>query len=71
MLGISSEPLRTVTGLDTIGLYPIVHLKLDTLQNKLHIRLNPRSGGVGKISVFVNGKEVMEDANPLAAIQNA
>ncbi|MCB9334245.1 MAG: caspase family protein [Lewinellaceae bacterium] len=66
MLGISSEPLRTVTGLDTIGLYPIVHLKLDTLQNKLHIRLNPRSGGVGKISVFVNGKEVMEDANPVS-----
>ncbi len=64
VLGFSDEPLREVEGFDSVALYPAVRLQLDTLQNKLHIRLSPRNGGVGKVSVFVNGKEVIEEANP-------
>lgn len=64
ILGYSQEPLRSVAGLDTVGLYPLVTLNLDTLKNILHIKLDERNGGVGKVSVFVNGKEIVEDANP-------
>ncbi len=64
VLGFSDEPLREVEGFDSVALYPAVGLQLDTAQNKLHIRLTPRNGGVGKVSVFVNGKEVLEEANP-------
>lgn len=31
---------------------------------QLQVTLTPRSGGIGKLSFFVNGKEVLEDANP-------
>jgi WD40 repeat protein len=61
--GHSQEQIRSVAGLDTVGLYPVVTLELDTLKSILQIRLRPRSGGVGKVSVFVNGKEIVEDVN--------
>lgn len=66
LLGFSDEPLREVEGLDTIRLklYPAVEMQLDTAENKLHIQLRPRNGGVGKLSIFINGKEVKEEANP-------
>jgi WD40 repeat protein len=64
LMGFSEEPLRSVEGFDSIALYPLVRLQLDTFKNNLTIRLQPRNGGVGKVSVFVNGKEIIEDANP-------
>jgi len=64
VMGFSNEPLREVEGFDSVALYPEVRLQLDTLQNKLHIHLTPRSGGVGKVSIFVNEKEIIEEANP-------
>ncbi len=65
LLGYHDEPLRSVEQLDALELYPAVKLDLDTAQNTLRIRLVPRNGGVGKVSVFVNGKEIIEEANPL------
>lgn len=65
IMGFADEPLREVESFDSVALYPAVRLQLDTLQNKLHIHLGRRNGGVGKVSVFVNGKEVLEEANPL------
>ncbi|MCB9315468.1 MAG: caspase family protein [Lewinellaceae bacterium] len=62
--GLSAEPLRSVAGFDTVALYPKVALQLDTPGHRLHIRLQARNGGLGKTSVFINGKEVIEDANP-------
>ncbi len=64
LLGFSDEPIRSVEGFDTIALYPTVSLQLDTPTHQLQIELTPRNGGLGKVSVFVNGKEVIEDANP-------
>ena len=66
IMGFSDEPLREVEGFDSVALYPSIRLQLDTLQNKLHIQLTPRNGGVGKVSVFINDKEIIEDANPLS-----
>ena len=64
LLGFSDEPIRSVEGFDTIALYPIVSLQLDTQNHQLQIDLTPRNGGLGKVSVFINGKEIIEDANP-------
>ncbi len=64
LLGFSDEPIRSVEGFDTIALYPTVSLQLDTPTNQLQIELSPRNGGLGKVSVFINGKEIIEDANP-------
>ncbi|MBL7774797.1 MAG: caspase family protein, partial [Saprospiraceae bacterium] len=64
LMGYSRQSLREVSGFDTIGLYPTMQLQLDTPAGRLHIRLQERNGGLGKVSVFVNGKEIIEDANP-------
>ncbi|MBL7829031.1 MAG: caspase family protein, partial [Saprospiraceae bacterium] len=65
VMGFSGEPIRGVKGLDSVALYPNIRLELDSLKNQLHIYLRARSGGIGKVSVFVNDKEIIEDANPL------
>jgi len=71
ILGSSTEPIRSVLGFDSVALYPKVQLDLDTLKNLLKISLTPRNGGIGKVSVFINGKEIIEDANPPGGFDNA
>ena len=61
-LGFSTDWLRSVDRLDSVELFPAVSLSLDSTQHRLRIALSPRSGGVGKLSIFVNGKEIIEDA---------
>lgn len=62
IMGTSDEPLRTVAKFEDLPLYPSVesNIRLDTLR----LRLRERNGGIGKISLLINGKEVQEDANP-------
>ncbi len=69
LLGYSDEHIRSVEGFDTIALFPMVALQLDTPTHQLQIELTPRNGGLGKVSVFVNGKEIIEDANPLQGFE--
>jgi len=68
ILGRSDEPQRSVSGFDSVALYPKIRLQVDSLKNTLRIALSPRNGGVGKVSVFVNGKEIIEDANPASGV---
>jgi len=62
LLGLSDEPLRSVEGFADVPLYPEVALSIE--QDELRIRLTPRNGGIGPISLFINGKEVTDNANP-------
>ncbi|MCB9317561.1 MAG: caspase family protein, partial [Lewinellaceae bacterium] len=64
LLGFFKDPVRSVEGFDSIALYPLVRLQLDTLANQLTFHLSPRNGGLGKVSIFINDKEIIEDANP-------
>ncbi|HQU53243.1 MAG TPA: radical SAM protein, partial [Saprospiraceae bacterium] len=41
-----------------------INLSLDTLSHRLDVKLVPRNGGIGKTSIFINGKEIIPDANP-------
>ncbi len=64
LLGYSDEPIRSVEGFADVPLYPEIAARIDTLNQQLRIRLKPRGGGIGPVSVFLNGKEVAADANP-------
>ncbi|MEO6037113.1 MAG: caspase family protein, partial [Saprospiraceae bacterium] len=62
LLGFSSGELRNVEQFSNLALYPKIEAKID--QNQLKINLIVQNGGVGKLSLFVNDKEVGEDVNP-------
>lgn len=65
LMGLAATGVRPVEGFRGVDLFPEVtaDIKRDTLQ----IRLNERNGGIGRIAVFVNGKEVVADLNPVVA----
>lgn len=55
------DEIRDVTGLTVVNMYPKV---VGELKNKqLQLQLEERSGGIGKLSFFINGIEVEEDIN--------
>ena len=62
IFGTSDESLRNIKAMEDIQLYP--EIKLSTKDNKLRIELTKRDGGIGKVSLFINSKEVLEDVNP-------
>ncbi|GAB5553767.1 MAG: hypothetical protein Sapg2KO_33580 [Saprospiraceae bacterium] len=62
ILGMSDERIRSVEGLREIPLYPSVNAQIEN--DQLSISLGARSGGIGKVSLFANGKEIENDLNP-------
>jgi WD40 repeat protein len=64
LLGMSLVPLRSVEAFGAVALYPELEAQLSADDRHLDISLKPREGGMGKLSIFVNGKEMLEDANP-------
>lgn len=64
VLGFSEEAIRPVDGFDTVELFPKVTAKIDPKTDRLKVQLLERNGGIGKVSVFINNKEVLEEANP-------
>lgn len=65
LLGLSDRPLRSVQGFAEVPLYPEVEISIE--QDELSVRLTPRNGGIGPISLFINGKEATNNANPTNA----
>ncbi|MEO6759022.1 MAG: caspase family protein, partial [Saprospiraceae bacterium] len=62
IMGLASGELRKVEQFKDVALYPKIEAKIE--QNQLIINLIPQNGGIGKLSLFVNDKEVAEDINP-------
>ncbi len=63
VLGYSKEPLRDVRAFKNVALYPLVAVTPPpTGSTKATITLTDRGGGIGKVRVLVNGKEVVADA---------
>ena len=69
LMGVSDERIRPIEGFEQIELYP--QIKALIKENILIINLTERNGGIGKVSVFINGKEVEDEANPLPRGNNA
>ena len=63
MLGYSNERVRPVEAFEEVRLYPKIAAEIEN--DSLHITLRARNGGIGQVSIFINGKEVIEEANPL------
>ena len=59
-LGYSDEPLRPVVPFDGRHLHPAVTWQLQG--DALTIHLRERGGGIGRVSIFLNGREIVEDA---------
>lgn len=70
VLGYSDEAIRPVDGFDTVELFPEITAKIDPKTNRLKVQLLERNGGIGKVSVFINNKEVLEEANPPSRGEN-
>lgn len=56
-----SANLRDVEGFGSLKMYPQIESYIK--DDELYIHLKERNGGIGKISLFVNNKEVIPDAN--------
>ncbi|GAB5553766.1 MAG: hypothetical protein Sapg2KO_33570 [Saprospiraceae bacterium] len=69
LLGFSAERLRPIGQFNSLALYPKIEAEIQNSQ--LNIQLKARNGGIGKVSIFINGKEVIEEANPLPRRENA
>jgi WD40 repeat protein len=63
LLGFNHEPLRDVSALRTIALPPRARIEMaPNAPGKLEVTLTNRGGGIGRVQVFVNGKEFRADA---------
>ena len=63
LLGPSDEPLRDVPTLAEVDLYPAMELlPRDPSDPHIRVRLTDRGGGIGRVVISVNGKEVASDA---------
>lgn len=58
---MNNEPLPSVRGMDELKLQPEVQLG-EVKDGRLPITLTKRDGGYGKVSIWINGKEVINDA---------
>jgi hypothetical protein len=61
-MGFNKEPLRQVAAFTDVKLFPEVELDAPAKSGKLTLSLTNRGGGIGRVQVFVNGKEVLADA---------
>lgn len=63
VMGLDKEPLRPVEGFAAPRLFPLVAVSPPAPgSNRLRIRLRNQGGGIGKVQVLVNGKEIAGDA---------
>ena len=62
LLGSSRGQIRDVSGLDLKALYPLIDASINN--GYLKVTLRPRGGNLGALRLAVNGKTLLEDANP-------
>ena len=63
VLGYDPEPLRDVEAFTHVDLYPEIDLDApDPDDPSLGISLTNRGGGIGRVTVLINGKEIHADA---------
>ena len=60
--GESDEPLLDVSRYKTIQMYPAVTVSPIAEDGRLEVSLTNRGGGIGRVSILVNGKEIEADA---------
>lgn len=61
ILGFSEGELRDVSAMASVALFP--EINAIEKNDSLFVSLTNRAGGMGKLSFYINGKEVSEDIN--------
>jgi WD40 repeat protein len=59
LMGFSKEPLRQVPAFEGVNLPPGIQLSIES--DILTVKIKNRRGGIGRVAVFINGAEVVED----------
>lgn len=62
LLGYQPGDIREVGKFDLVHLFPGLEARIES--DLLKVKLKERNGGIGKTGLFINGKEVLEDADP-------
>lgn len=62
ILGFNKEPLRPVQTFTSVALFPEIRIQPPSDKADALISLKNRGGGIGKVRVLVNGKEIAADA---------
>jgi WD40 repeat protein len=71
LMAFNKEPLRDVSKFENPKLYPVVEYDpLTAGSSAFSVRLTNRGGGIGRVQVFVNGKEFLADARDDKLKQN-
>ncbi len=71
-LGFNKEALRDVAAFDSVKMYPEIAItQTDAKKPVMDVALANRGGGIGKVVVLVNGKELTGDARPRDAAAGA
>lgn len=65
VLGITQYPVRDVGIFNNLPLFPSIEKSTHIESDQLIIKLRERNGGLGKLSLKINGRRVAEDLNPL------
>ncbi|MDO8365255.1 MAG: caspase family protein, partial [Saprospiraceae bacterium] len=60
--GFSAESVRKATNIHALSLHPEVTMEIDG--HYLKVSLKENDGGIGKLSLYINGKRKVEDLNP-------
>ncbi|MBK6997265.1 MAG: hypothetical protein IPH31_20970 [Lewinellaceae bacterium] len=61
LMGFSSGELRNVAAFDNVALYPEIKASIE--KNQLKVSLTERSGGMGKLYLFVGAKQMEVNSN--------
>lgn len=70
--GYNYEPVRNVGSFSDPKLYPEITTSWDNENKKIiNIQLKDQGGGIGKVIILVNNKEVTSDARQFADVQSA
>lgn len=61
-LGITKSDRKVASTLTSVDLYPEIEASIQ--KHTLVVHLKERGGGIGKLSFYINNKEILENANP-------
>ena len=66
LLGYSSGKIRETKNISTLGIYPELEITHPNLNNgKLGIKITDKGGGIGRVVLNINGKEVANDVRAI------
>lgn len=62
LIAPDAAPIRVVTNLKNVKLFPLVKGRIEG--DELKLELEERAGGIGRVSIFLNQKELEADVSP-------